>query len=82
MMPSNMCMSKSALEPISLSLETVRAGLLLQPCVLPCLVLLFFFSFFFSGRCSPLPSVMRILSKMLFNFRKAVDALCATDSGG
>lgn len=29
-----------------------------------------------SGRCSLLPSVMRILSKMLFNFRKAADGLC------
>lgn len=39
-----------------------------------CLILLSFPPI--SGRCSLLPSVMRILSKMLFNFRKAADGLC------
>ena len=33
-----------------------------------------------SGRCSLLPSVMGILSKMLFNFRKAADGLCEASS--
>lgn len=33
-----------------------------------------------SGRCSLPPSVMGILSKMLFNFRKAADGLCEPSS--
>lgn len=43
-----------------------------------CLILLSFPPI--SGRRSLLPSVMRILSKKLFNFRKAADGLCEPSS--
>lgn len=45
-----------------------------------CLVLPFLSFPLISGRCSLLPSVMGILSKMLFNFRKTADVLCELSS--
>lgn len=71
--PVNLKLTAATKAIIHLGFSTLvtgsRAGSLVAAVLCAfCLILLSFPPF--SGRCSLLPSVMRILSKMLFNFRK------------